>query len=86
MLKCQKDKFSLPNDITYLNCAYRGPLMKHIEKIGWESVSQNNDPSLILSTDFFDPYLKVQKLFAQLINAPDPNRIAKTQSSWLDSI
>ncbi len=81
MLKCQKGKFSLPDDITYLNCAYRGPLMKHIEKIGWEAVSQNNNPALIQSTDFFDPFLKVQKLFAQLINTPDPNRIVLIPSS-----
>lgn len=80
-MKCQKDKFSLPEDITYLNCAYRGPLMKHIEKVGWEAVSQNNDPSLIKPVDFFEPYLKVQKLFAQLINAPDPNRIVLIPSS-----
>ena len=81
MLKCQKDKFSLPEKITYLNCAYRGPLMKHIEKIGWEAVSQNNNPSLIKPIDFFEPFLKVQKLFAQLINATDPNRIVLIPSS-----
>lgn len=55
--------------------------MKHIEKVGWEAVSQNNDPSLIKSTDFFDPYLKVQRLYAQLINASDPNRIVLIPSS-----
>jgi len=80
-MKCQKDLFSLPEDITYLNCAFRGPLMKHIEKIGFEAVSQNNDPSLIKPADFFSPFLKVQKLFAQLINAPDPNRIVLIPSS-----
>ncbi len=81
MLSCQKDKFSLPSDITYLNCAYRGPLMKHVEKIGWEAVSQNNDPSLINAGDFFEPFKRSQKLFAQLINAPDPNRIVLIPSS-----
>ncbi len=81
MLSCQKDKFSLPSAITYLNCAYRGPLMKHVEKIGWEAVSQNNDPSLINAGDFFEPFKRSQKLFAQLINAPDPNRIVLIPSS-----
>ena len=32
MLNCQKDLFSLDSNITYLNCAYKAPLLKKGEK------------------------------------------------------
>ena len=49
--------------------------------LGVEEVSQNNDPSLIKPIDFFTPFLKVQQLYAQLINAPEPDRIVLIPSS-----
>ena len=32
MLKCQKDLFNLDSEATYLNCAYKAPLLKEAEK------------------------------------------------------
>ena len=41
-LPCQKDLFDIPEDVTYLNCAYQGPLMKHIEKAGFDAIFKKN--------------------------------------------
>ena len=75
-LTCQKDLFDIPNDITYLNCAYQGPLMKHIEKLGFEAISKRKRPYQYSVEDFFKPVASLQKAFARLINCNDYERIA----------
>lgn len=76
MLTCQKDKFSLPEDVSYLNCAYFSPLLNHVEKIGHEAISQKRLPYQITIDDFFKPVEKLKQLFAQLIEVDDYERIA----------
>ncbi len=75
-LTCQKDLFNLPPDVTYLNCAYQGPLMKHIEKIGFEAISKRTRPYQYTVEDFFKPVELLRKVFAKLINCTDYQRIA----------
>ena len=75
-LTCQKEFFDLPNDVTYLNCAYQGPLMKHIEQIGFEQISKRTRPYQYSVEDFFEPVKILQKVFANLINCTDYQRIA----------
>lgn len=76
MHTCQKHLFQLPNDITYLNCAYQSPLMKSLEAIGHQAVSKKLLPHLYTTDDFFKPVEKLKQTFARLIHAADFERIA----------
>ena len=76
MLSCQKDKFSIPSDVSYLNCAYFSPLLNHVEKIGHQAVSMKKLPYEITIENFFDPVDKLKKLFAQLIDEQNHHRIS----------
>jgi selenocysteine lyase/cysteine desulfurase len=76
MLTCQKHLFSLPQGLHYLNCAYMSPVLKHVEEAGIEGIRRKRDPSAVTPADFFGDAHRVRELFARLINAADPHRIA----------
>jgi selenocysteine lyase/cysteine desulfurase len=76
MLTSQKSQFSLPADEHYLNCAYMSPLSKAVEAAGVEGVRRKAVPSRIQPGDFFTDSTRARELFAQLVNAPDPSRVA----------
>ena len=68
MLTCQFDKFSLPADQHYLNCAYQSPLMRSIELAGIEALRLKRDPSQVTPSMFFDGVNQIRSLFAKLIH------------------
>lgn len=76
MLSCQKASFSLPGDEHYLNCAYMSPLSVAVETAGMTGVARKRVPSRIATSDFFTESDRARGLFARLVNAPDPGRIA----------
>ncbi len=76
MLTCQKHKFSLPENVSYLNCAYFSPLLNHVEKIGHDAISKKRMPYEINIDDFFSPVEKLKKVFAKLIEVKKSERIA----------
>lgn len=76
MLSCQKSRFSLPDDEHYLNCAYMSPISVAVETAGMTGVARKRVPSRIATTDFFAEADRARALFARLVNAPDPARIA----------
>jgi len=76
MLTCQKEKFNLPEDISYLNCAYMAPLLEKVKQAGYQGIAAKESPFQIVVSDFFEPAEEVKKLYARLINASDSNRIA----------
>lgn len=76
MLECQKDLFSLPPDLRYLNCAYMSPISRRVEEAGIAGVRRKLVPSTIAPADFFEEADRVRELFARLIGAPDPQRVA----------
>lgn len=76
MLTCEKSAFSLPPDEHYLNCAYMSPISKAVEAAGLAGVSRKAVPSRIQQHDFFTDVDRARALFAQLVHAPDPSRIA----------
>ncbi len=76
MLPCQRDRFSLPSDGHYLNCAYMSPLSKRVERAGIEGIRRKAVPAGITPEDFFSGCARVRRLFAELVNVPDPQRIA----------
>lgn len=71
MLANQKDKFSLPEHITYLNGAYMSPQLKRVEQIGIEALSKKSHPYLFTADDFFSGAEKLRRTFAGFIDAPD---------------
>lgn len=76
MLACQKNLFSLPEDLHYLNCAFMSPLSRRVEEAGIEGVRQKAVPSRITPEDFFEPSDGVRRKFATLVNVDDPTRVA----------
>ena len=55
MLKSQKEKFDLPNDVTYLNCANIAPLMKNLSNLGKKAIDLRARPYKISREDWFEP-------------------------------
>jgi selenocysteine lyase/cysteine desulfurase len=76
MLTCQKHLFSLEPDVHYINCAYMSPLMHAVEEAGYAGVRKKVRPYRMTDKDFFtDPEI-LRGLFAQLVRAEHPQRIA----------
>jgi selenocysteine lyase/cysteine desulfurase len=66
-LACQRNLFDLPNDVTYLNAAYMGPLSDTVVAAGREGLERKRRPWTITAPDFFDGVERVRELFAELI-------------------
>lgn len=75
MLTSKRAKFTLPPQLTYLNCAYMSPLLKNVEKVGVSAVRKKRNPVKITQPDFFTETELLRSEYAKLINAPDPKRI-----------
>ena len=75
MLSCQRDLFSLPAGMHYLNCAYMGPLPKATQAAGVAGVAAKAVPARITPPDFFAPGERLRTLMGQLVNA-GPDRVA----------
>jgi len=71
MLANQKEKFKLPETVTYLNGAYMSPLLKSVEKIGHQAVTQKCLPFEITADDFFIGSENLRKSFAEFIDVKD---------------
>jgi len=68
--------FSLPEDITYLNCAYMAPLLKSVEAAGITGLQKKRVPTQYGHYEFFEEIDYVRELFARLINTTDYQRVA----------
>jgi selenocysteine lyase/cysteine desulfurase len=75
-LTCQKDEFSVPEGLHYLNCAYMAPLPKAVEAAGVAGIRYRSLTAGTRTFDFFEDPDRVRALFAQLVHAPDPQRVA----------
>lgn len=76
MLSTQKHLFQLPDEVTYLNCAYLSPQLRSVEATGIQAVSRKNLPFNVQPVDFFTDVIKLKSLFANIINASESARIA----------
>ena len=81
MLECQSSKFSLPPEVSYLNCAYMSPLLNEVVQEGEFQVKRKSIPYTIGVPDFYEPVSDLKKAFAQLINVANPDRIAPIPSA-----
>ncbi|ULC60811.1 aminotransferase class V-fold PLP-dependent enzyme [Flaviramulus sp. BrNp1-15] len=80
-LQNQRHLFSIPENITYLNTAAQSPLFKAVEQAGIDGILQKSHAYKITTADYFEPVTELKKLFAQLIDANDYNRIATMPSA-----
>lgn len=80
MLRCQKSKFSLQEGVSYLNCAYMGPLLKRSEEAGIAGLQRKSNPFDIRPDDFFSGTEELKKAYAELINCAEPQRIVVAPS------
>ncbi|CAB1083872.1 aminotransferase [Alkalispirochaeta odontotermitis] len=67
MIPCQREKFDLPEDVTYLNCAYTSPLLKSARDAGRTAIQAKANPWTISAADFFSSADTARELFARLI-------------------
>lgn len=81
MLSCQKFLFNLPEDVSYLNCAYMSPLLNKVVEAGHRGINRKVQPFSITANDFFSEVDELRKLFAQLIQVNEPGRIALIPSA-----
>ena len=68
-LVCQKNLFSLDPEVSYLNNAYRGPILRKSEEVALRDLEGMRKPYLVQPEDFFLGVDRVKGLFAQLINS-----------------
>jgi selenocysteine lyase/cysteine desulfurase len=76
MLTSQRHLFSLPDGEHYLNNAYLSPLAKPVEAAGVAALELRRNPTNIRAEHFFIDSDRARGLFARLVNAPDPSRVA----------
>jgi selenocysteine lyase/cysteine desulfurase len=75
-----RDRFDLPDDVCYLNCAYMSPLLKAVRDAGHRGVERKATPWRIAPSDFFEEAEEARGLFAALIGA-EADDIALTTSA-----
>lgn len=73
---CQRDAFHLPEGVHYLNCAYLAPLPRRAEAAGIEAIRKRRVPTDFPPVDFFRDSDRLRELFASLVGAEDPVRVA----------
>lgn len=66
-LACKRQEFDIPANITYLNCAYMGPLSRRVVQAGSEGLALKSRPWEIAQEDFFTSIERVRELFARLV-------------------
>jgi selenocysteine lyase/cysteine desulfurase len=70
MIPNQRDLFSLPEDVAYLNCAYTAPLMKTAEAAGRRALAQKAAPWQLTAGHFFETIHANRRLFSRIIASP----------------
>jgi selenocysteine lyase/cysteine desulfurase len=76
MLTCQKDFFTLSDEVTYLNNSYYSPFTKGVEQAGLDSFELKRQPYKLEPHLFFEHPAALRAEFSKLVGANDPDRIA----------
>ncbi|CAN5799006.1 aminotransferase class V-fold PLP-dependent enzyme [soil metagenome] len=63
--------FDLPSDVTYLNCAFMGPMPKLAIEAGWMGLARKGRPWTVSPDDFTVPVDQLREAFAGLLGVPD---------------
>ncbi|MEA1881194.1 MAG: aminotransferase class V-fold PLP-dependent enzyme [Candidatus Marinimicrobia bacterium] len=73
MIPPQKHLFNIPDNITYLNCAYLSPQLRSVQAAGIEGVSGKSSPWELMPQDFFTESENCRALFAELMEVNGEN-------------
>jgi selenocysteine lyase/cysteine desulfurase len=68
-LPSQRHLFDIPEDITYLNCAYMSPLMTKVRDAVVQGLNRKQRPWQIAARDFYEGSDELRSAFAELIHA-----------------
>lgn len=80
VLQCQKDRFRLPDDLTYLNLAYMAPLADTVESAGIAGVQRRRDPTSLGVSAMFDEVDDLKEGIARILGISDASRMAVVPS------
>lgn len=69
MLPNQRHLFEIPDDVSYLNCAYMSPLMRAVVKAGSAGLARKAHPWEIAPDDFFIQTEQLRGLAARLFHS-----------------
>ena len=75
-----RNAFSLPPEIRYLNCAYMAPLHRSVEEAGIRGVLRKRTPWQLGAEDFFRESDEIRRLFGRLVGG-EPERVALLPSA-----
>lgn len=67
-LASQRHLFEIPDEITYLNCAYMSPFLSVAREAGEEGLARKSAPWRVAASDFFGESEEARGLFAELIS------------------
>ncbi|HVU57895.1 MAG TPA: aminotransferase class V-fold PLP-dependent enzyme [Puia sp.] len=65
----QKRLFSIPEGVTYMNCANMAPFLRTVEEAGVRAIEQRRQPWTIGAEQWFEPAEELRMLFARIIGA-----------------
>jgi selenocysteine lyase/cysteine desulfurase len=68
MLPCQRHLFDIPDDVSYLNCAYMSPLMKAVIEAGNAGLARKAQPWQITPEKFFSGSEEFRSTAARLLD------------------
>lgn len=69
MLGDQRHLFSMPDDVTYLNCAYLAPQLRAVSEAGHAAVALKESPWEVTPQSFFTGSERLRETFARVIGA-----------------
>ncbi len=67
-IPCQKTLFNIPDNITYLNCAYMSPMTTSVMEAGFVGMRRKSKPWEVKPLDFFEDAEHLRTLFGKLID------------------
>ncbi len=67
MITSQKHLFNIPDEITYLNCAFISPQLQSVKEAGIRGVSGKSSPWELMPQDFFTQSEHCRSLFAKTL-------------------
>src|SRR5918997_2022727 len=67
-LESQRHLFEIPEEISYLNCAYMSPQLRTVRAAGEKAIARKSRPWEIFPRDFFENSETARKLFARVVS------------------
>ncbi len=82
LIPCQRHLFDIPDDITWLNCAYMSPLMNQVREAGTAANLSKAHPWTVSPEDFFTKSENTRSLAGQVIGASAENMAIVPAASY----